>query len=276
MYSLKAKPSVVTVHDLMPYVFANDEYTPRPIDVLGISTRLSMSQLIHANQIICVSEYTKRDLMKYINVDPSLVRVIHHGIDHNIFKPREKTSARKILGLPLNKKIILNLGSEEPRKNIPSLIRAFHQLQKEIPDSILIRVGQKTERIRSLVSSLGLQSKIISIQNMKEISLFYNAADIFAYPSYYEGFCFPILEAMSSGCPVIAGNQTSIPEIVDEEGVLIDPFDVDSLSYWMREILLKEDLKKRLMEKSLVKSKEFTWNKCAKETLKVYNAVLHD
>jgi glycosyltransferase involved in cell wall biosynthesis len=81
---------------------------------------------------------------------------------------------------------------------------------------------------------------------------------------------------MASGCPVVAGNRTSIPEIVGNGGILIDPFDVDSLTYWMRELLTNKDLREEFKQKSLLKSREFTWKKCARETLKVYKAVLHE
>jgi glycosyltransferase involved in cell wall biosynthesis len=260
---------VITVHDLIPFVVPRSTYDS--------ALRKAFLNIAYADRIIVVSKNTKRDLLRFIDVDPRKVRIIHHGVDHELFKPRDKLEARRRLGLPLDRPIILNVGSEEPRKNIPTLIKAFGILVKDIPNAVLIRVGSPTNAIKKLICSQGLEGKIVYLRPTDEdLSLLYNASDVFVFPSYYEGLGLPLLEAMASGCPVIAGNRSAIPEAVGDGGILLDPFDVDGFAYWMHEVLSNEDLRIKLSEKGYRRSLNFSWEKCAGETLEVYRAVLNE
>ncbi|MEM3573400.1 MAG: glycosyltransferase family 1 protein, partial [Nitrososphaeria archaeon] len=212
--SLIRRPSIITVHDLIPFI--------GPRSITDFVIQKSMYFIKSADHIICVSESTKNDLLRFINVDPRKLRIVYYGVDHDLFKPRDKLEARKRLRLPLDKPIILNVGSEEPRKNIPTLLKAFKVLVNDVPDALLVRVGERTASMKSLINALGLQSKVMYRKaSPNEVALYYNAADLLAYPSYYEGFGNPPLEAMSSGLPVIAGNRTSIPEVVGDAGILL-------------------------------------------------------
>jgi glycosyltransferase involved in cell wall biosynthesis len=266
---LMMNAKVVTVHDLIPFL--------RPRSVTDLFIRKSMNLVKNAERIICISESTKKDLLHFIDVDPRKVRVIYSGIDHELFKPRDKLEARRRLGLPLDRPIILNVGSEEPRKNIPTLIKAFGILVKDVPNAVLIRVGSPTNTIEKLIHGQGLEGKIIYLKpNDEDLSLLYTASDVFVFPSYYEGLGLPLLEAMASGCPVVAGNRSAIPEAVGDGGILLDPFDVDGFAYWMREVLSNEDLRIKLSEKGYRRSLNFSWEKCARETLEVYREVLNE
>jgi len=266
---LMMKAKVVTVHDLIPFLRARS--------ITDLFIRKSMNLVKNVERIICVSENTKKDLLYFVDVDPKKIRVIYQGIDHELFKPRDKLEARRRLGLPLDRPIILNVGSEEPRKNIPTLVKAFGILVKDIPNAMLIRVGSPTNATKRLVHSQGLEGKIVYLRPTDEdLSLLYNASDVFVFPSYYEGFGLPLLEAMASGCPVIASNRTSIPEVVGDGGILLDPFDVDGFAHWTREILSNEDLRIKLSEKGYRRSMNFSWEKCARETLDVYREALDE
>lgn len=263
------RPAIVTIHDLIPYV--------EPRSITDLLIRKSMSLAGKANRIICVSESTKKDLLRFIDVDPKKVRVIYYGVDHELFRSRDKLEARRKLKLPLDRPIVLNLGSEEPRKNIPTLLKAFRGLLKEFPNALLARVGERTARIEKLIKSLGLEDKIIYRRaGPREVAYYYNAADVFVHPAYYEGFGNPPLEAMASGIPVVAGNRTSIPEVVGDAGMLLDPFNVDGFAYWMREVLTNEELRAKLSEAGYKRSLNFSWEKCARETLEVYREVLNE
>jgi glycosyltransferase involved in cell wall biosynthesis len=110
----------------------------------------------------------------------------------------------------------------------------------------------------------------------KLFALYYNAADLLVHTAYHEDFGFPFLEAMASGLPVIAGNRIAIPEVVGDAGILLDPFDVNGFAYWMHEVLTNEDLKAKLSEKGYRRSMNFSWEKCARETLEVYREVLNE
>jgi len=262
------KPSVLTAHDL---IFFKSPRPPSDHLVKKIS-----KQMLYASFIICTSKSTEKDLLRFIDVDPKKVRVIYYGVDHELFKPRDKLEVRRKLGLPLDRPIILNVGSEEPRKNIPTLVKAFGILVKDVPNAMLIRVGSPTNTIKKLIHSEGLEGKIVYLRPTDEdLSLLYNASDVFVFPSYYEGLGLPLLEAMASSCPVIAGNRSAIPEAVGDGGILLDPFDVDGFAYWMREILSNEDLRIKLSEKGYRRSMNFSWEKCARETLEVYREVLN-
>ena len=260
---------VVTVHDLISFLRARS--------ITDLFIRKSMNIVKNADTIICVSESTKGDLLRFMDVDPRKVRVIYYGVDHELFKPRDKLEARRRLGLPLDRPIILNVGSEEPRKNIPTLLRSFKELLNDVSNALLMRVGERTVQMGKLIRNLDLSGKVLYRRaSPDEVALYYNAADLLVHTAYYEGFGNPPLEAMASGLSVIAGNRTSIPEVVGDGGILLDPFDVDGFAYWMHEVLSNEDLRIKLSEKGYRRSMNFSWEKCARETLEVYREVLNE
>ncbi|MFC1941897.1 glycosyltransferase family 4 protein [Chloroflexota bacterium] len=262
----RIKPSILTIHDFMPFT------SPRfSADLL---LRKSMEDLTKAQRLICVSNYTKEELLRLFNVDPNIVRVVHNGLDHDQFMPRDKVNSRKMLGLSDDKVVVLHVGSEEPRKNLPVLFKAFHQFQKRHPESLLIRIGTTSPATRSLVDSLGIADKIQYYNNVNNPELFYNAADLFIFPSTLEGFGFPPLEAMASGCPVIASNSTSIPEVVGDAGILLDPQDVEGFAEWMFKVYNDEAIRDPLIEKGFKRSEAFSWDICARETYAVYQEIL--
>jgi hypothetical protein len=133
------RPAVVTIHDLVPYA--------EPRSITDILIRKSIGLVKRAHCIICVSESTRSDLLRFMDVDPKKVRVVYYGVDHELFRPRDRLEARRKLGLPLNGQLILNVGSEEPRKNIPTLLKSFKRLLKDVPDALLIRVDERTARV---------------------------------------------------------------------------------------------------------------------------------
>jgi glycosyltransferase involved in cell wall biosynthesis len=258
---------VVTVHDLVQFV--------APRCLADSYNRKKMLSIIKADRIICISESTKRDLLRCMHVDSEKARTIYYGVDHELFRPRDKFKARRKLKLPLDRPIILSVASEEPRKNIPVLLKSFKKLLMDVPNALLVRVGEKTAQIEKLIRDMDLSDRVLYRRASPfEVALYYNAADLLCFPSYYEGFGFPPLEAMASGLPVIASNVSSIPEVVGDAGVLLNPFDVDGFAYWMREVLLNEDLRVKLSEKGYRRSMNFSWEKCAKETLDVYREAL--
>jgi len=276
----KLNKLIITVHDLMSFTLFKEraESWAKFGWLFNFGIQRSMRNGVYnAERVICISESTKRDLLRFIDVDPKKVRVIYYGVDHEFFKPRDKLEARRRLGLPLDRPVILNVGSEESRKNIPVLLKSFKKLLNDVPNALLVRVGQRVAYIEKLINSLGLNDKVLYRRaSPNEVALYYNAADLLCFPSYYEGFGNPPLEAMASGLPVIAGNRTSIPEVVGDAGILLDPFDVEGFAYWMREVLMNEDLRNKLSEAGYKRSMNFSWEKCARETLEVYKEVLNE
>ncbi|MEM0010912.1 MAG: glycosyltransferase family 1 protein [Conexivisphaerales archaeon] len=263
----KSNTIVVTVHDLIPFLL--------PRSIRDVLLRKAFTYVPQASKIIVTSESTKNDFLHLVDIDPKKLKLIYHGVDHDLFKPRDKLEARRRLRLPLDKPIILNVGSEEPRKNIPTLLKSFKRLLSDVPNALLIRVGEGTPRIEMFIRRLELNGKVLYRKaSPNEDALYYNVADLLVHPAYYEGFGNPPLEAMSSGLPVIAGNRTSIPEVIGDAGILLNPFDVEGFAYWMREVLTNEDLRAKLSEAGYKRSLSFSWEKCARETLEVYREVL--
>ena len=241
-----------------------------------------------AHRIIAVSESTKNDVVKIYGIDESKVRVIYSGIaekfcvlDRNnegLIRTKEK------YGLPY--KFILYLGTIEPRKNIVGIVRAYNDLQEwakknkseELLKYKLIIAGSRgwlSEKIFREISKSKSKENIGVLnfveEDDKEFVL--SLASLFVYPSLFEGFGFPPLEAMACGVPVIASNNSSLPEIVGNGGCLVDPDKPDEIFQAMKEILSKGELKDSFVSKGLAQAKKFSWQRSAEEFLKMINKI---
>jgi glycosyltransferase involved in cell wall biosynthesis len=274
---LRYRPSVVTVHDIAPLkpAASRDMITQS----YGLDTPILMAMQINmrfvrnADRIISVSQHTKNDLASVLGLHSQRIRVVYPGTDRNLFSPRDRRKARQELHLPLNKEIILHVGVDEPRKNIQTLIKAFYMIKKKFPKALLIRIGGMRSTTRRLISSLDLGNSILHYQKVENTALFYNAADLFVFPSYYEGFGFPLVEAMASGCPVIAGDSSSIPEVVGKAGILFPPSDVKMLNESICQVLTDHNMRSMMIKNGLERSLKFDWKLCAKQTLEVYETL---
>jgi glycosyltransferase involved in cell wall biosynthesis len=265
------KPSIVTHHGYVtPYILKTE---------FNMITRLFLNlqnkNLKHAERIITISQNMKKDIVKYLKIQPQKVDVVYLGVDHKNFRPRDKKKVRKKLSLDEDKKIILHVGTDVPRKNIKTILEAVNILKGKI-DFQFVRIGGPLYTSRDLLHRLNLESYVHEIGPVegKLVSLYYNAADVFVFPSIYEGFGLPLVEAMASGTPVIASNINCIPEITGGNAILSHPFDVKSLSKNILEVLSNESLAKEMKRRGIKRSKEFTWKKTAKETLRIYEQVL--
>jgi glycosyltransferase involved in cell wall biosynthesis len=263
------KPCVVTVHDLIPFMHSIR------ISSTEIFPMIGMRSVVHADRALCDSESSKRDLLHLTDIDTKKVRVIYLGVDHELFKHRDKRRARLGLNLPADRVIVLNVGTEETRKNIPTLLKAFHRLLENVPEAMLIRIGRKSNQSKRLIEHLGIEDRVIyRYPSSEEVAYYYNAADILCFPSFHEGFGLPLLEAMASGLPVVAGDRSSTPEVLGDTGLLLDPFDVEGFTHWMHEILTNKELRNTVSENEFRRSLNFSWSKCARETLEVYKEVV--
>ena len=230
-----------------------------------------------ADKIIAVSQSTKDDLVKIYGIEPEKIKVIYSGIgpesgilnfESGILKVRKKYN--------LPDHYILYLGTLEPRKNIIGLIKAFEILNSrfKIPDSKfqLVIAGSKGwlyEDIFKAVKNSPVKDDIIftGFIDDKDKPVLYSLADLFVYPSFYEGFGFPPLEAMAAGTPVITSNFSSLPEAVGDAAIMINPYNLDELAKAMEIVLSDEKLRNILIERGYERVKNFSWEKCAKETL---------
>jgi len=251
---------VTTVHDTIPLIYR------------GLSASFMASaykKTMYSDYIICASKFTADHLPSYLRSLPH--RVIYHGVDHELFRPRDKEKVRKILRLPINRPIILNVGSEEPRKNIPTLLKAFRKVVEKIPRAILVRIGSPERSSLKLIELLGLSGKVLYRRATEsEIALYYNAADLLVHPAYYEDFGFPLIEAMASGTPIVAAYAAAIPEIVGNAAILVNPFDIDGLAISIVDLLSSKSLLQDLVERVFNRSPMFSWEKTAAQTIGVY------
>jgi glycosyltransferase involved in cell wall biosynthesis len=268
----------VTVHDIIPFITRHDKEINLFNRFEKFLDYLSMQGLKKAKRIITDSEYSKKTLIKYLDYPEERIDVIYLGIDHDKFKVI-KNSRQKLEKYGIENECInvLYVGSEMPRKNLQTLIKAFYKLKKKIPNARLIKLGEHQapearERLKTLIKKLGLQNDVVFTGYVPEedLPLFYTAADLFVQPSLYEGFGLPVLEAMACGTSVVSSNATSLPEVVGNAGIMVDPIDVDGFVKAMYEVLTNDGLRENIIKKGLERAKMFTWKKTAEETLKVY------
>lgn len=267
--SFLKKPFVVTVHDLARLCFKSDGETIRE----RIFLKLDIRGIKRASHIIAVSQNTTSDLIKYLNIPTERISVVYDGVDHSIFKP--------VKAKPFHEPYILYVGSERARKNLYRLFQAFSRLKEEFKGLKLVKVGSagKNDEFRKStikqLESLGLSEDVIFVDWAAEDDLpyYYSNASLLAYPSLYEGFGLPPLEAMACGCPVITSNTSSLPEVVGDAAIMVDPYDVDGLANAMREVLTNHELREAMIKRGFAQAKKFSWEKTAEETLDVYKKV---
>lgn len=260
---------ILTVHDLRT-LNIEDGYFPQDIRSLYKSVR-------NADVCVAISEYTKQDLVGKFGINQKKIKVVYLGVDER-FKPldtKEQGLAQISQKYGINRKYFLSLGGT-PRKNIYRLIKAFSQ-HKYCKTFQLVLSGIRTSRpwygqINELIEELNLVDSIKLIGHIPddELPLFYKNAECFVFPSLFEGFGIPILEAMKSGIPVITSNVSSLPEIGGKAALYVDPYNENDIAQAMVRIIEDGRLKQDLIKKGLQRASQFSWKKMTKEILKIY------
>jgi len=271
---LRAK-SVITVHDLAFLLFPDFLTRPsaRYYSRVDIAAR-------KADHIIAVSESTKRDTIRLLGVPPEKITVIPEAA-HPIFTPIANADAleRVRARYKLPRDFILFVGTIEPRKNLSTLIRAFRRLRDNYKtDAVLAIAGHRgwlVEDVDQTLAETHLSDAVRFLGGVpnEELVYLYNAARVFAFPSRYEGFGLPPLEAMACGTPVVTSNVSSLPEVVGDAAMLVDPEDVDGLAVAMWRLLSDENLRRDLRAKGLKRAQTFSWERAARATLDVYHRI---
>lgn len=269
-------PGVVTIHDLTHVLFPSYH----PIRRRRYLRWLMPSSLRRARRIITVSYHTKKDLCRLFGVPEDKVRVVYNGVGSEfrvVDQPERLEDFRSRYGLPV--KFVLYVGTIEPRKNLDRLIHAFDLLRQQGVEHQLVLAGARgwgCEGLRQLPTELGLEGEVCFLDFVPEadLPLLYNAADVLVYPSLYEGFGLPALEAMACGTPVVASNTSSLPEVVGSGGLLVDPYDAESLADAILQSLRSPSLREELRESGLKQAAQFTWSRAAKQTLAVFKEAL--
>lgn len=282
-FTLKAR-RIVTIHDIIPWLEIKTNVNWRVLnpEEQRRKAELIEKSILKSHKIIAVSENTKRDIIKHFSITPLKIAVIYEGTDE-IFKPVQHT--KKIEEVKkkynINKRFILTTGNYTPRKNLGRLLSGFERIRRKNTCQLVIfgNIKQQSEWFEvfeRLPANIKKDVIFTGYVFLDDLPYLYSGAEFFIYPSLYEGFGLPPLEAMSCGCPVITSNTSSLPEVVGDAGILIDPYNVDEIAENMERLLLDEKLREELKIKGLERAKQFTWEKTARETLKVYEEVYNE
>lgn len=270
------KNLITTIHDVA-FLHYPSHNGSRNSQVYNLQTKRAIEK---SKMIIADSESTKRDLEKFYNIKPENVRVVHLAAEEKFrVLPDEKIRAKKLNMIAGDSQFILSVCTLEPRKNLTLLLKAYANLPQDFKKTYKLVLiggnGWNNEEFYKTIQELNLENYIILTGHVSDEDLvyYYNRASLFVYPSLYEGFGIPLLEAMSCGSPVISSNVSSMPEIVGKAGVLLSPHDEKAWIKAMREVATNRKLAQRLRQLGLQQVKKFSWEKTAKKTLEVYKEV---
>lgn len=262
-------PTIITLCDLS--FVRHPEW--HPADRVKYFEKYCLKQISKAAAIITISEFSKKEIMNLLGVHPAKIYVTLLGVDRG-FTPGE----RQIKGLPNS--YILFLGNLEPRKNLVTLLAAYRSLPEDLRRRYHLVIagapGWHTQELKRALQLFAGNEKptLTGYVPQKNLPDLYRGATLFVYPSLYEGFGLPVLEAMACGIPVLASNSASLPEVVGDAGIMVNPEDADAWKEAMINLLGDEKIRRAMSEKGLQRARLFSWEKCAHGTLAVYQKVL--
>lgn len=265
---------VVTIHDLayekFPELFLKSD--------LYKLKNWTLSSLNKATRVIAVSEATKKDIVKYYKTDASKISVVHNGYDKTLFNSKVKENRKLLEKYEIPKqKYLLYVGTIQPRKNVTRLVQAFHLLKDSGSyDGNLVIAGNPgwmAEESLTAIRQSSYANDIImtGYVTQNDLPQLYKSADLYILPSLMEGFGIPLLESMAVGTPALAANNSSLPEVLGDAGILFNPYDPADIAESIKKAL---SMRQKLAEKSLSQASKFSWQKSATETLRVFRLAL--
>ncbi|MFP4439699.1 MAG: glycosyltransferase family 4 protein [Chloroflexaceae bacterium] len=263
-------PSVVTIHDLafirFPYTFRSYNRT-----YLDLATRVSVRR---ATRILAVSEHTKREVVGLLGVPAERVVVTPNAARAHFRPPAAEALAAFRTRHRLPEQFVLYVGTLEPRKNLTTLLDAYAQVARRSTVPLLVGGGKgwMYDAVFARLEALGLRDQVhfVGYLDEEELPLWYAAARLFVFPSLYEGFGMPPLEAMACGTPVVTSNSSSLPEVVGDAGLMVAPTDVDALAAAIMRLLNDDFLHADLRERGLRRAQQFAWRTTAERTRDAY------
>ena len=263
-------PQIVTVHDLIPLKYPELSPKWKYYYLYALPFLLKQSQ-----RIICVSEYTKQDIVSNYKLNPESIAVVYNGYDRDLFFPQPNESIRRKYNLD---KYLLYVGDMRFYKNLSRTLEAFDRLP--LKDYQFVITGKKDDffypEIERQTAQLSAKERIIFLDYVptEDLPGLYSMAQSLVFASLYEGFGLPVLEAMACGCPVITSRSTSIPEVGGDSVFYVDPYNVDDIAQGMYQILTKVELRESLRHKGIKRSQLFSWDKTAKDILDIFSNCL--
>jgi len=270
-------PAVVTIHDCIHLRFP--QYLPNKLAHAYARTFLWIATHL-ADRIITVSEASKRDILQYFSIPPEKIEVIYNGIDERFWiPPGDEDMERVRQRYQLTDPFILYAGNIRPHKNLERLIDAFQQLRREGFDQLkLLIIGDEISKYATLRRAvhrhkLHKHVRFLGFVPDQTLAALYRLAAVFVFPSLYEGFGLPPLEAMASGTPVVTSNVSSLPEVAGDAALLVDPYDTEAIAGAVRMVLTDEALRADLRARGLARAREFSWSRAAERVKQIYAEV---
>lgn len=269
---IKAKKIVTTVHDFS-FILYKDFHPKERIEYFE---KYFFKNIVKSDALITGSEFSKKEILERLNFKSEDIHVIYHGVDHNLFKVYNNLD----FSFDLPQKFIFSVGSIEPRKNLIALLKAYTLLSDELKSEYkLVLAGFKGWENREIMNIINKNKENIIylgfISNI-ELAKVYNLASCFVFPSFYEGFGLPVLEAMACGTPVICSDATSIPEVGGDAVLYCNPNSVQDIKEKIEQLIGSDKLQKQMIAKGLQRAKMFSWEKSAQEHMKVFQKVMEN
>ena len=269
--------AIVTIHDCIHLMFP--EYLPGRIAHLYARIAFWIATQ-RSSRVLTVSEASRRDILKYCPMPPNKVEVIYNAIDDRFNEtPDVEQLASVRERYQLHDRFLLYSGNVKPHKNLERLIDAFARLRRRESDDIKLLIsGSEISRyatLRRAVHRYNLHKHVrfLGFLSTDTLAALYHLADAFVFPSLYEGFGLPPLEAMASGTPVLTSNLSSLPEVVGDAALLVDPYDPESITDGMQQILSDTALRERLIRQGRIRASEFSWESSVRRVLATYREV---
>jgi glycosyltransferase involved in cell wall biosynthesis len=274
-------PTVVTVHDVIQFVLP--EYKWRKISRLYFA--LVSAGARRADAVITVSECSKHDIVKLLGLAPDRIHVIGNAVDASLYPVRDAwllAGVRERYGI--GPRFIMYFGGFDLRKNVPRIIEAYKRLPETIRREYQLVLAGRYQHLghplypdpRETVRRLGLDGSVVFTGQIREQDKapLYSAATVFAFPSLYEGFGMPVLEAMACGTPVVTSNVSALPEVAGDASLLVDPYEPRAIADGLEELLESQARREELSRRGLERARRFTWRQVAEQTVRVYRQTL--
>lgn len=268
---------IATIHDMAMYTM-EDKYTKAQIWTKKI---LLKNTIKHADKLICISKFTAKELLNYYpNIDTSKIEVVHNGFEYKRMELSDKAIKNTINKFQINKDYLLFVGTLSPHKNIERIIEAFNEVKNQGYDYQLVICGKKGwlyDDIFKRVNQLRLENEVVFTDYVtdEELEVLYRKAKLFVFPSLYEGFGFPPIEAMARKIPVLTSREGALPEVVGDAGLFCNAYNFEDISDKIIELISNDNLRSKLIEKGIDRAKYFSWENTSKKINNIYLDLLN-
>lgn len=274
---------VVTIHDLILTKFPSIRATtlsPWLYKIKNLFYKIIIWFAAKRSEyIIAISKNTKTDIIKQFKVEPEKIRVVYEGVVGLERRGENKLSSREVLDkYDIKKPFLLYVGNAYPHKNLEILIKSFLEIKKEYSDFNLVLVGKEDYFYKRLKDYVELNNYPVVFAGFvpdEELKHLFKQASCYVFPSLYEGFGLPPLEAMAEGCPVISSDKSCMPEVLEEAAIYFDPSNKKDIIEKIEQVIKDKNLKEKLIKKGHIQYKKYSWDKATKETLDIYNKILN-